>query len=71
MKSAISLKPPSTGLRGIQFSILNVLESLISKDQKKYNNTEMRWGRLFTAATQYLTLAVVNIKEYKYKDCKI
>ena len=31
--------PPSTGLSGIQFSILNVLESLIPNDQKKYNNT--------------------------------
>ena len=36
-------------------------ESLIPKDQKKYNNTEMKYGRLFTAATQHLTTAV-NIK---------
>ena len=35
---------PSTGLSGIQFSILNVLESLIAKDQTKYNNTEMKSG---------------------------
>ena len=46
MKSATS-HTPSTGLSGIQFSILNVLESLIAKDQKKYNNTEMKSGRLF------------------------
>ena len=52
---------------GIQFPILNVLESLIPKDQKKYNNTEMKSGRLFTAATQHLTLAVVNIKSNQRK----
>ena len=38
MKSATSLTTPSTGLSDIQFSILNVLESLILKDQTKYNN---------------------------------
>ena len=32
----------STGLNGIQFLILNVFESLIPKDQKKYNNTEKK-----------------------------
>ena len=49
MKSATSLTPLSTGLNGIQFSIPNVLESLILKDKKKYNNTEnqMRSGRLY------------------------
>ena len=48
---------PSTGLSSIQLSILNVLESLIPKDQKnitKYNNTEMKQERLFTAATQHI-----------------
>ena len=49
MESATSLTPPSTGLSDFQFSIPNVLESLIPKDQKKYNNTEMKSGRLFTA----------------------
>ena len=39
MKSATSLTPPSTGLSGIQFSILNVLESMILKDQKKIYHT--------------------------------
>ena len=34
MKSATFLTPPSTGLSGTQFSILNVWESLIPKDQK-------------------------------------
>ena len=33
-------------LSGTQFSILNALESLIPKDQKKYNNIEMKSGRL-------------------------
>ena len=56
MKSATSLTSPSNGLSGIQFSILNVFESLISKNKKKYNNTEMKSGLLFTAATQHLTL---------------
>ena len=65
MKSATSLTPPSTGLSGIQFTILNVLESLILKDQIKYNNTEMKVGQLFTAATQHLTPAVVNIKYWQ------
>ena len=44
-KCATSLTPPSTGLSDIQFSTLNVLESLIRKYQKKYNmknnNTEV------------------------------
>ena len=57
-KSATSLTPQS----GTQFPILNVLESLIPKDQKKCNNTEMKSGRLLTAATQHWTPAVVNIK---------
>ena len=52
---------PSTGLSGTQFSILNVLEALIPKDQKNNNNTEMKSGRLCTAATQHLTPAVVNM----------
>ena len=51
MKSATSLTPPRTGLGCTQFSILNVLESFIPKDKKKYNNAEMKSGRLFTAAT--------------------
>ena len=34
MKSATSLTPPSIGLSCTQFSILNVLKSLITKDQK-------------------------------------
>ena len=38
MKSVTSLAPPRIDLNGIQFSILNVLETLIPKDQKKYNN---------------------------------
>ena len=34
--------PPSTSLSTIQFTTFKVLESLIPKDQKKYNNTEMK-----------------------------
>ena len=61
MKSAISFTRLSTGLSGIQFSILNVLESMIPNDQKKYNNSDMKSGRLFMASTQHLTSVVVNI----------
>ena len=57
MKCNIS-HTPSTDLSDIHFLILNVLESLIAKEQKKYNNTEMKSGRHFTAATP----AVANIK---------
>ena len=32
-ESATSLTPPNSGLRSIQFKILKVLESMISKDQ--------------------------------------
>ena len=53
---------PSTGLSGIQFWTLNVLESMIPKDKKKYNTTEMKSGRLFTVATKHFTPAVVIIK---------
>ena len=42
MKSATSLTPTSTGISGIQFSVLNVLESLTPEDQNTYNNTEMK-----------------------------
>ena len=35
---------PSTGFSGTQFSILNVLESLIPKDKNKYYKTEMESG---------------------------
>ena len=35
---------PSAGLRGIQFSILNVLESLIKKDQNKIGVRNKVWA---------------------------
>ena len=40
-----------TGLSGTQFSILIVLESLIPKDQKKYNNTKMKSIHIITSPT--------------------
>ena len=64
MKMATSLTP-RTGLSGFQFSTLKVLESLIPNDQKKYNNTEMKSGRLFAVATQHLTPSVVIMKIQK------
>ena len=54
MKSATSLTPPSTGLSGIQFSTRKLFESLTPKVQKKYNNIEIKSGRLFTASKQHL-----------------
>ena len=54
---------PTTVLSGTQFSILNVLQSLIPKNQKKCNNTEMKSWRPFTDATQHLTPDVVNISK--------
>ena len=52
---------PSTGLSSIQFSILNLLESLIPKAQKIHHHRD-EIGRLLTAATKHLTSAVLNIK---------
>ena len=45
--SATSLTPPSTGFSGI----LSTLQSLIMKEQKKNNNTEMKSGTLFFIIT--------------------
>ena len=65
MKSATSPTPLSIGLSGIQFSILNVLESLIPKEQKKNNNAEMKSGRFLRLHTSLNT----HCCEYK-KYCK-
>ena len=62
MKSGTSLTPSSTGLSVIQFSILNALKSLIPKDQKKYNNIEMKSERLF-----YGHQTALNTRRYEYK----
>ena len=63
MKSAKFLTPPSTDLSGIQFSILNVLEPLILKDQKKYKNTVMKSG-----VTLYGRHTALNIRCCEYKN---
>jgi hypothetical protein len=56
----------STGLSGTQFSIqFSTLNSAGINDLKgpeKYNNTEVKYGATFTAATQHLTCAVVKYK---------
>ena len=52
MKSATSLTPPRTGLSGTQFTILNVLESLIPKDQEKYKSD---FPREYTSAGDGVT----------------
>ena len=64
--SIFSLMPPGTGLSSIQFSILNVLESLILKDQKKYNNTEMKSG-----ATFYDRHTTLNSRCFDYINIKL
>jgi hypothetical protein len=43
MKSATSLTPPSTDLSLVNFQHLKVLESMITEDQKKHNNTEVNY----------------------------
>ena len=50
-----------TECMSVILDLLTVLESLIPKDQKKYNNLEMKSGRLFTAATQHSTPALANM----------
>ena len=62
MKSATSLTHPSTSLSGFQFSMLNVLKSLIPKDQKKYINTGDEVG-----ATFYSRHTALNILSCEYK----
>ena len=67
MKSATSLTPPSTGLSGIQFSILNVLEYPEGPEKNITTLLKMKSGRLFTAATQHLTPAIVKLFCFKYE----
>ena len=43
-------------------TVLNCIGHWSRRTRKKYNNTEMKSGRLYTAAKQHLTPAVVNIK---------
>ena len=53
---------PSTGLSKTQFSILNVLEPLIPKDQKNITTLRLKSRRLLAVFTQHLTPIVVIIK---------
>ena len=57
MKSATSLTPPSTSM--LNTKCVGVIDP---EGPEKYNKTEMKSGRLFTADTQHLTPAVVNNK---------
>jgi hypothetical protein len=50
-------------LSGTQFSTLNSAGTNGPEGPEKYDNTEVKYGKLFTAATRHLTPAVV-----KYKD---
>ena len=65
----ISITTPSIGKLSI-ILLIHVPDAFTSQGigvtdldrQEKYNNTEMKSGRLFTVATQHLTSAVVIIK---------
>jgi hypothetical protein len=52
---------PSTGLNGTQFSTLDSAGINDPKRPEKYNNTELKYEQLFTAATRHLTPAVIKI----------
>ena len=58
-----SMTPPSISLSGIQFSIPMYLNHWSRRTGKKYNNTQMKSGRLFIAATQNLTSAEMKIAD--------
>jgi hypothetical protein len=58
--------PPSTGLSGTQFSTLSA-DINDPEGPEKYNNTEVKYGATFTAATQHLTPAVVKNKNLETK----
>jgi hypothetical protein len=45
-------------LSGTQFSTLNSAGINDPEGPEKYNNTEVKYGQLFTAATRHLTPAV-------------
>jgi hypothetical protein len=52
-------------LSATQFSTLNIADINDSEGPEIYNNTEVKYGQLFTAATQHLTPAFV---KHKTKD---
>jgi hypothetical protein len=54
-------------LSGTQFSTLNSAGIIDPEGPKQYNNTEVKYGQLFTAATQHLTPAVVKYKNLETK----
>jgi hypothetical protein len=47
--------PPSTGLSGSQFLTPNSDGINDPEGPEKYNNTEVKYGAIFTDATQHLT----------------
>ena len=64
MKSAASITPPPLPQApAYAYAILNTksIEESDSEGTENYNNTKMKLGRLFTAATQHLTPDVVSI----------
>jgi hypothetical protein len=59
--------PPSTGLSCTQFSTLKSAGLNDPEGPEKYNNTEVKYGATYTAATQHLTPAVL-MKKYQEKS---
>jgi hypothetical protein len=57
--------PPTTDFSGTQFSTLKGAGLNDPEGPEKYNNTEVKYGVTFSAATQHLTPAVVM---YKYLE---
>jgi hypothetical protein len=58
---------PRTGLSGTQFSTLNSAGINDPEGQEKYNKIEVKYGQLFTPATQHLTPADVKYKNLETK----
>jgi hypothetical protein len=52
---------------GTQFSTLNIAGTNDPEGPEKYNNTEVKYGQLLTAATQHLSSAVVKYKNLETK----
>jgi hypothetical protein len=59
--------PLSTGLSGTRFSTLKFRTGINDPEPEKFDNTEVKYGQLFTAATQHLTHAVVKYKNLEIK----
>lgn len=66
MKSATPVIHPSAGLSCVQFPTLEVFELLVSKEQKKCNNTKIKYWETFYDfdTSQSSLMAICLIKNY-------